>query len=98
MVTIEPKEIDVKLNLVGLNVYEEQITRINQKLEKANSLANELAKKDADVSVESLVEQLSEKIAKLDEFEKANILFQLIEPCGSALARMILVAFLIGSE
>ncbi len=34
MVTIEPKEIDVKLNLVGLNVYEEQITRINQKLEK----------------------------------------------------------------
>lgn len=61
MVTIEPKEIDVKLNLVGLNVYEEQITRINQKLEKANSLANELAKKDVDTSIKSLVEQLKEK-------------------------------------
>ncbi len=66
MVTIEPKEIDVKLNLVGLNVYEEQITRINQKLEKANSLANELAKKDVDTSIKSLVEQLKEKIAYLN--------------------------------
>ncbi len=74
MVTIEPKEIDVKLNLVGLNVYEEQITRINQKLEKANSLTDESAKKDPDASIEILVDRLKEKILGKDEFEVAKIL------------------------
>lgn len=91
MVTIEPKEIDVKLNLVGLNVYEEQITRINQKLEKANSLADELAKKDPDASVENLVEELSIKIAKYSEFEKAKILCPLLGSNGGMIARMILL-------
>lgn len=85
----------MKLNLVGLNVYEEQITRINQKLEKANSLANELAKKDVDTSIKSLVEQLKEKIAYLNEFEQAKILIPLLEPCGKMVAGAILSAFLL---
>ena len=67
---------------VDLDQYEKQVDRIIEKLEKANSLADELAKKDPDASIESLVDQLKEKIIGKDEFETAQILTPLFG-CGN---------------
>ncbi len=59
---------------VDLDQYEKQVDRIIGKLEKANSLADELAEKDPDASIEILVNQLKEKFLGKDEFETARIL------------------------
>lgn len=80
-----------KSSNVDLDQYEKQVDRIIGKLEKANSLADELAKKDPDASVENLVEELSIKIAKYSEFEKAKILCPLFGSNGGMIARMILL-------
>lgn len=80
-----------KSSNVDLDQYEKQVDRIIGKLEKANSLADELAKKDPDASVENLVEELSIKIAKYSEFEKAKILCPLLGSNGGMIARMILL-------
>lgn len=80
-----------KLLNVDLDQYEKQVDRIIGKLEKANSLADELAKKDPDASIENLVEELSIKIAKYSEFEKAKILCPLFGSSGAMIARMILL-------
>lgn len=72
---------------VDLDQYEKQVDRIIGKLEKANSLADELAKKDPDASIENLVDQLKEKILGKDEFETAQILTPLF---GGGNGEMIL--------
>ncbi|MEY8258244.1 hypothetical protein AAK706_11000 [Erysipelotrichaceae bacterium 66-17] len=74
-----------------LDQYEKQVDRIIGKLEKANSLADELAEKDPDASIENLVEELSIKMAKYSEFEKAKILCPLFGSSGAMIARMILL-------
>lgn len=84
-------EINIKLNIVNLDETEKNLDRIGEKLEKANSLVDELAKKDPDASVENLVEELSIKIAKYSEFEKAKILCPLFGSSGAMIARMILL-------
>lgn len=65
-----------------LDQYEKQVDRIIEKLEKANSLADELAEKDLDASIENLVDRLMEKRIELDEFEAARILTPLFR-CGN---------------
>lgn len=76
-----------KSSNIDLDQYEKQVDRIIEKLEKANSLADELAKKDPDASIESLVDQLKEKIIGKDEFETAQILTPLF---GGGNGEMIL--------
>ena len=78
-----------KSSNIDLDQYEKQVDRIIGKLEKANSLGDELAKKDHDVSVESLVYQLYGNNSKLDEFEIARILTPLFRCNGEVIMKMI---------
>ncbi len=58
----------------NLHVIPEEDYQKYMRIKKANSLADELAEKDPDASIEILVNQLKEKFLGKDEFETARIL------------------------
>lgn len=89
-------EINIKLNIVNLDETEKNLDRIGEKLEKANSLMDELAKKDPDASIEILVDQLKEKILGKDEFETAQILTPLFGGGNGEMILKMISAYLKG--